>query len=248
MIVIPGVSLKGTLHQAAAIAGVIAGFTDYAVYLFDDRSNIEEGYTLRKRASDIASSMDEAGLKDTCVYAASMGGMVAQCLAIDRPDLVKKLFIVSTYSRPNPSSDVVFRRWNALAREGRLEELIDLTTSEIYSPATVEKMGDVIKGNIGEVSEEELRQYACLTQAILNFNIYDELEKIQCPVLAAYSLGDKVLFPVGTEEIIRKTGCRPLVFGAEYGHAVYDEYPGFCNLALEFFEESVPVDNTVEAL
>ena len=66
---------------------------------FDRRPDVPEGMTVRDMASDVAVAMDTLGITNADIFGVSQGGMIAQYLAIDRPDLVNKLVLAVTLSR-----------------------------------------------------------------------------------------------------------------------------------------------------
>ena len=235
MVILPGLDLKSTLGAAGAIAQAFAMFKDYTIYLFDDRSRIGENYTLRERAGDVAAEMKSLGLDNAYVYGASMGAMVGQYLAIDHPELVGKLFISSTMSRPNETAVNTLKSWRKLALEGDCEKLCDAFLKQIYSEETANRYGDLFKKSAGEVTADELHKFVILIDAILNVNTYDELWKIKCPVYVVVSLGDKVITDKGGREIADKLNCRMHVYGPQYGHAVYDEAPDHIKRLYDFF-------------
>src|SRR4029079_16846441 len=60
-------------------------------------------YDMEMFARDYAALADALGLKRLCVIGLSQGGMVAQKLALLRPDLVSALMLVSTSCKSDPS-------------------------------------------------------------------------------------------------------------------------------------------------
>ena len=237
MAILPGLALKSTLGGADSIAKNYAIFKDYTIYLFDDRAKLGEGYTLRERAGDVASDMKRLGIKHAYVFGASMGGMVGQYLAIDHPDLVEKLYISASCSRPNASGQKTLERWLELAEAGNLKDLTDDMIESIYSPEIVRQFGQVLKDGTGEVSQEEMDKFIILIKAIMQVNTYDELDRIICPVYVSGAEGDRVLTTRGVDEIIDRLNCEHYIYGPEYGHGVYDEAPDHRQRILDFFEE-----------
>ncbi len=238
MVMLPGLALKSTLGAADLIEENYSMFSDYSIYLFDDRDNIGSGYTIRERAGDVAAEMKTLHLKHACVFGASMGGMVGQYLAIDHPDLVEKLVISATCPCMNDLSRKVVTEWRDLAAEGNVQELVRRSIRQIYSGKTIEKWGAALEQGIGYVSPEELSKYVMLSDAVLGFDCRDELGRIQCRTLVMGSEGDRVLGPEGAREIAARTGCELHVYGPEYGHGFYDEAPDHRQRILDFFERS----------
>ena len=56
----------------------------------------DSGYSIPQLAEDVASALESLGVRSTILVGHSMGGMVAQQLCLDRPDLVGKLVLVAT--------------------------------------------------------------------------------------------------------------------------------------------------------
>ena len=98
-------SIKGASRSLAYMYRIFA--RDYKVYLFDRRENIGENITVRELAADIAMAMDFLGIQSADVFGVSQGGMIAQYLAIDRPDLVNKLVLAVTLSKNNETIEKV---------------------------------------------------------------------------------------------------------------------------------------------
>lgn len=102
-------SIKGAAIPLAYMYGIFA--KDYKVYLFDRRLDIRVSITVRDLASDIAQAMDALGIVKADIFGVSQGGMIAQYLAIDRPDLVNKLVLAVTLSRNNDTVQSVIKNW-----------------------------------------------------------------------------------------------------------------------------------------
>ena len=102
LVMIQGLSTRGIKGAAVSLAYMYRIFTrDYKVYMFDRRENISEIITVRELASDITAAMDMLGITSADVFGVSQGGMIAQYLAVDRPDLVNKLVLAVTLSKNN---------------------------------------------------------------------------------------------------------------------------------------------------
>ena len=69
------------------------------VYIFSRKSNLKYGYSTREMAKDQANAMKAIGISNAMIVGVSQGGMIAQYLAIDYPELVKKLVLAVTVSR-----------------------------------------------------------------------------------------------------------------------------------------------------
>lgn len=66
---------------------------DYKVFIFSRKNDLEEGYSTRDMARDQAEAMKMLGIKSANILGISQGGMIAQYLAIDYPDIIEKFAV-----------------------------------------------------------------------------------------------------------------------------------------------------------
>ena len=105
LVMLPGLgdglrTVKGTAVPMAAMYRAFAG--DFTVYAFSRKSPLPEGYTTRDMARDQAAAMEDLGIERAHIFGVSMGGMIAQWLAIDHPEKVERLVLAVTSAEPNP--------------------------------------------------------------------------------------------------------------------------------------------------
>ena len=74
---------------------------DYKVYVFSRKNQLEEGYSTKDMAKDQAEVMKKLGISKASIIGVSQGGMIAQYIAIDYPELLDKLVLAVTVSRQN---------------------------------------------------------------------------------------------------------------------------------------------------
>ncbi len=237
LVILPGVALVSTVRSADVIADHFSAFKDYTIYLLDDRDGVNEGYSIVNRAGDVAALMKTLKIKDACVFATSMGGMVGQILAAEHPDLVKKMVLASTSAKTYPHTVALLERWIQLAKEESLETLIRTMNDDIYSEAMVSQFGDFMVKNVGPVSEEELKKFIILVKAIENYDGTSKSDCVKCPVYVIGSEGDLIFTKEEIQNLAKKTGAKIKMYGPEYGHGVYDEAPDFKQQLLDFFAE-----------
>lgn len=236
-VILPGLSIHSVMGLAGAVATAYECFAqDYTVYLFDRAKNLHEGYTVRDMASDTAKAMMALNLSKSDIFGASQGGMIAQYLAIDYPQLVHSLVLGSTLAKSNGVFCDVAKQWIELAQKRDERGLLESFVDNVYSSETLKKFReDMICANIG-IKEEEYERFLILARACENFDCYDELSKIKCPVLVLGSRGDRVVTALGSEQIAQALGCKLYLYDANYGHGVYDEAPDYKARILDFFE------------
>lgn len=212
----------------------------YRAILFDNRgmgrSSVPSGpYSIRQMARDAQAVMSAAGVNSAHVVGASMGGMIAQELALLYPERVRSLLLACT------SYSGLFSRWpdfrcgqwllgSKQTREERERALANL----LYAKSTpmVRIHEDIrIRCACGWNQKGFFNQFA----GILLWNAYRRLPRISAPTLVIHGDQDK-LIPVQNGKVVAKRipGARfQLVKNA--GHILTTDQPEFCSKALSEF-------------
>lgn len=237
-VIIPGLSIHSVMPLADSIAEAYASFaSEYTVYVFDRAKNIQEGYSVYDMASDTASVMKELNIENADIFGASQGGMIAQYIAINYPELVHKMVLGSTTSRATSAFKEVVEEWISLA-ENKEEKLLESFVDHVYSASTLEAYRDVlISSNLG-ITDEEYERFIILAKACENFDSYNELNKITCKTLVLGSSGDKVVGVEGSKELAEALNAEIYLYDDSYGHGVYDEASDYKQRCLDFFHEN----------
>lgn len=227
LVIIPGVSLKSIIPSAPAIMQGFEMFTkDWTVYVFDRKKDIRPGYSVAQMAEDTTAAMVQIGIRGADIFGASQGGMIAQCIALEHPELVHALYLGSTMSRNTPESRQVLDQWKALALGDDVAAMNRAFNEKVYSPAFYNRYRSIFSAMEQNGTKEEMARMAVLVEACLQFDVYDRLPEIQCPVFVVGSWQDSVLTGDASVELSRKLNC-PLYLYTGYGHAVYDEAPDY---------------------
>ncbi len=234
-VILPGLSVHSVMGSAEAIAEAYKDFAgEYTVYLFDRAKDIPDGYSVRDMAADTAEAMKALGLENADVFGASQGGMIAQYLAIDHPELVHKMILGSTLAKPNDGFNNIVDEWISLAEKKDETGLLESFVDSVYSEATLESYRDTLISMNGNISDGEYARFIILAGACKGFDCYDELSKVRCPVLVIGSEGDGVVGAEGSEQIASALGCELYLYDKSYGHGVYDEAPDYRQRCLDF--------------
>lgn len=233
--ILPGVALKRVLLSANSVKAQYKPLlNDFTIYLFECKNNISQGYSIEEMASDTVAKMRELGIEKTSLFGVSKGGMMAQVIAGEYPEITEKVVMFSTCSRQNETSEKCLNRWISLAREKKYGILAREMIENLYTEDFVKKCGDVLVNFFLDTSDEDARRFIIQCEASAKHNYYDKLKKIKCPALVLGAKYDSVLDPVGSKEIAEALGCDIYLYDKPYNHACYDEIPDLCDRLLDF--------------
>ena len=235
-VILPGVSVKSVMRSAAAIRKAYSVFErEYTVYVFDRRKNMPTDYTVAQMARDTAAVMTRLQLTQADVFGASQGGMIAMCLAIAYPRLVRRLALGSTAARADEAIAAGVDRWISSAQKKDMTALTADFVDDLYSKNTIGRFKDLLLHMNDDATDTDIERFIIQAQAINGFDVFSELDGITCPTLVIGSQGDKLLPPACSREIAEKLGCELYLYGEEYGHCVFDEAPDYKQRLLDFF-------------
>ncbi len=236
-VMLPGISLKSITLSADSIASAYRSFSDkYTVYVFDIKRNISAGYSVEDIAEDTSSVMKYLNISDAYIFGASLGGMVAQCIAVNHPELVKKMILGSTIMKFSSESMPVLSNWIRLALLGKNTELNEAFFEAIYSDEFMDKYKSLLLNMISEATDEEFFRFCVVGAAISDFDYSEKIRNIKADSLVISSKKDKVFQYTTACSLAETIGCDIYIYDG-YGHAVYDEAPDYKNLIHDFFSK-----------
>ena len=237
LVILPGMSLKPIANSASAIAGAYHDFRhEFRAFVFDYREPVGDSATPRDFAADVAAALDALGVKNACVFGASLGGMVALWLAIDRPDLVGKLALGSTTAKTPEVGKTAMHEWAALAKNGDVAALNRSVWARLYTNAYLAKWADAFAFLEKDGTTAECARFVALSQVVCRMDAEAELSKIACPTLVLAAGKDSIFPPVCSETIAKATGADYFVY-EEYCHSVFDEAEDYKDRLMAFFKE-----------
>lgn len=239
LVMIQGLNTRGIKGAALSLAYMYRIFAkEYKVYLFDRRSVVCDGITVRDMAFDIANAMDALGIKGADIWGVSQGGMIAQYLAIDRPDLVKKLVLAVTLSRNNDTVKQVISNWIEMAKRGEMRALVVDMAEKMYSDAYIKRYRPFLPLLTILQTPKDVERFITLAKACLTCDTYTILEKMKCPTLVLGGRKDQIVTGMASEEIAEKLKCRIHMYD-DLGHAAYDEAKDFNQIVYDFLESKI---------
>jgi pimeloyl-ACP methyl ester carboxylesterase len=208
-----------------------------------------DAYTVRDMADDVMGLMDHLGIDKAHIMGASMGGMIAQEIAINYPDRVNKLVLVCTTPGINDTvirmeqqkalglgdgstetdldnldwkgMGTVMRNVVGLSFNRRLPRLFFIPISKLYF-----RSEKVVRGIIGQI------------KAVADHNTLDRLNQIKASTLVIAGTEDKILSPISSDIIAEHISNARLVKIDGGSHSFFIERMGeFNKEVISFLKE-----------
>jgi pimeloyl-ACP methyl ester carboxylesterase len=153
------------------------------------------------------------------LVAHSMGGMVAQHLAADRPDLVLGLVLSATSGRADEPMRATFARWDALLEAGAIEEFSrDAIDSSFTGIERARRRRTLREEGVDEVPPTYVARHLALSAACGLHDATDRLHEILAPTLVLAAAGDRVIPPVHSQRLAEALPDARLHVFAGVGH------------------------------
>jgi aminoacrylate hydrolase len=241
LVLVSGLGGKGTSWQFF-LEGASRHFR---VLTFDNRGaglapRLHTGTTIRDLAEDALRLFDHLGLPQAALVGRSMGGMIAQELALLDPGRVSRLVLVSTTGRSDVHLASVFELWAEMA-ESRV-------------PADVRHRASLLWCLGREALEDEARvraylqwkrstdrpdDYAIQARACARHDALARLPALAVPTLVVSGSDDRLTPPFHAEALAKAIPGAELAYVPGAGHLPYLEKPvAFASRVLGFLGAS----------
>ena len=202
---------------------------EYRVAAYDSRGvgrtdKPDTPYSMDMLVGDAAGLLERLGIASAHIYGVSMGGMVAQELALRYPELVSSLVLGATTCGGGhaamPSQETLQKLFGIMTLSP--EEAVKVATSVTFSPTFIERHPDkisdwLIKGAESPPSPMGFKRQA---EAAAGFDTYDRLPQIRVPTLILAGTADQ-LIPSDNSRILasRIPNAKLVLFeGAGHGY------------------------------
>jgi pimeloyl-ACP methyl ester carboxylesterase len=211
----------------------------FDVLLFDNRgigeSDAPAGpYTAAQLAGDAVQVLNEAGVERAHVAGTSLGGMVAQELALSAPDRVDRLVLActtpgGTRAYPMPERTVQLMQARATLREYVENALVPDPRPELVERILAHR----------ERTAQPFEPWAAQAAAGATFDAHDRLGSLAAPTLVQHGDGDVVVDPRNSELLVESIPDARLSLYPGAGHLFMWQEPARFVRELEVFLRGV---------
>lgn len=207
------------------------------------RSETPDGpFTIGDFAADTIALIDEVGLERPHVVGSSMGGAIAQELALAHPDRVRSLVLNGTWCRGDRFLHEVFRSWiRAAGQAGSTREFLVAVNLWCFAPriwndGTMDGWLDAAEASPHQQSVDAFCRSA---EALLGHDTADRLDAVRAPTLVTVGELDLVLPERFSREIVSRIEGSWIEVIAQAGHQPFQELPDDYNRRLAEFWSSL---------
>lgn len=210
---------------------------DYRVFVFSRRVPFPENFGTKEMAEDLSAAMDSLGIDKASVIGVSMGGMIAQHLAAEFPEKVRKLILVVTTADKTPEMDIIGKEWLKMAENGDGVALMDSSIRNMYSDEYYKK-NRWLCGITGRFAvPKSYERFIRMGFACLEHDAQTVLKDIKAPTLVIGGEDDRTVGIEASKKLAEMIPGAKLHIYPKLRHAVYDEAPDFMERVMEFIKE-----------
>lgn len=179
----------------------------YQAIVMDNRdcgmSSVCEGmdYTISDMAGDAALVLDDLGIDKTYLLGISMGGFIAQELALTYPERIERLMLLATGPGIGgglpPETELMDAIFNPPADE-KPQEATSRIIGLLAGPGWAEKNQRLVRFAVSRMPND-IAEMGRHWIASATFSSWDRLDQLECPVMIMHGTADRLL-PFGNGE------------------------------------------------
>ena len=200
-------------------------------------------YRMALLAADVARLLARIDARPAHVVGISLGGAVAQQLALDCPELVRSLVLINTAAR-FISSDwrqrLMGLRRVASVYLGGMDRTAQAVADRLFPRP---EQAALRRETAQRIAANDVRAYRATLWAIARFDVRDRLGEIRCPTLVVAGDEDSTV-PLASKRLLaeRIPGSRLEIIAAS-GHATPVDQPEAFNRVMLRFLDTMPTDD-----
>lgn len=162
-------------------------------------------YSIRQMAEDVAAAMTALGIPEARLAGFSMGSAAALQLALDHPERVRSLALLSVFVAGDPELKAVTDGLADALRTGGFGAFFDAMLPRVISPGVIEANREVLALRREEkVRTESAPAVLAALDACMSWDVRAEFGRVRCPVLILSGREDRLTPPALAEAVHRE--------------------------------------------
>jgi len=214
----------------------IHGLASYSELIVLDNRGIggsaDDGrpFDIARLANDAAHVIETLGFERISILGWSMGGFIAQTLALQHPNRVNKLILLSTDPGGSEADLASAAVWSQLVDTSdtphdQAKRLLSLLFPSDVAESFCREFGDIVAAARARLSPDLINRQAAAMDAWHRNGAGDRLRGINAPVLIATGNEDIVIPPSNTLKLVNAIPNAWLAQFPHGGHAFMAQYP-----------------------
>jgi len=237
----PMAGVDGTMMRRTAVAAIEPYRRRRRVHFLNGRPGLPRGMTMADLAAEHADALRQAFGEPVDVLGLSTGGSIAQQLAADHPDVVRRLVLQSTGCRLGPDARELQRRVAARVRAGAYRQAMALFVADLVPP----HRGQVVVGALAWAlapavlpDTRGLHDMATIIEAEDGFDLARCARPIAAPTILVAGLKDRFYgAALLAETAALIPDCRTHLIPGR-GHITALAHPSVAPTVLRFLDEA----------
>ncbi|HNX81428.1 MAG TPA: alpha/beta hydrolase [Candidatus Omnitrophota bacterium] len=216
----------------------------FEVIIFDNRGcgRSELGKkecTVSQMADDALKFLGNLKISKAHILGHSMGGFIAQEIAIRHPERVDRLILESTSAVSSERNNMLFKKlYVQLVKEGHSEAWFKRWTEWLFAPETLANSSFInafVKNSLTYCHLQSADGFKAQIKAIASFDLQDEISGIKAKTLVVEGTYDMLITPEEAQVLARDIPYSSFCLLDGVGHCIHFEDPRlFVNTVLDF--------------
>lgn len=204
----------------------------FKVITFDNRATGRsyipaKPFTILDMADDVIKLLDSLDIPAAHIIGHSMGGYIAQQIAIDYPEYVNKLIIESSAPISSVRNNLLFRNFFNWRKEGmNLESWLEAWLFWLFTPKCFENnefISNYMKAALKYPYPQSTAGFNYQIEAISTFDVRTKLDKIKAETLIIEGKEDILILPSEAQTLTEGIARSSLLLIENAAHRVHTE-------------------------
>lgn len=220
--------------------------SQFRMLILSRRQPIPLSYSIEEHANDMIWAMEKLQWGQTMLEGISLGGPIAQWIAVKRPQLVRGLVLTSTMAITSKQTRTIMKEWLMLAQQNRWADFnwSRIAYTSKASTANTYQMFRPFLGILGKPKHPG--RFERILEGLLYVDNHHVAPLIRCPTLVLGGTEDRFVNPATQQELARMIPqARMKLFPGE-GHNVDQDNASYLQ-DLDAFAQDLKRGTTVLA-
>lgn len=194
--------------------------TQYRMLIISRRQPIPLSYSIEEQANDMIWTMEQLQWGPTMVEGISLGGPIAQWIAVKRPQLVRGLILTSTMAITSKQTRAIMKEWLILAQQNKWAEFNWSRIAHTHQ-ASVINTYQLFRPFLGVLGKpKHPGRLERMLESLLYTDNRHIVPLIRCPTLILGGTEDRFVNPATQQEMARMIRHSRLKLFPGQGHNV----------------------------